>query len=180
MRIKGQKIEGPMVEVIIIPRGEGQEDIILHAQAILDMDEFYKLLPEPKAPKAMRKGGIEFFNTEDPRYKAAIIEYNKMRVAWMILKSLQATPDLVWERAKIEDPNTWLLYDKELREAGFSDIEVGRVINGVMAANCLNDTKMEEARKRFLAGQAAQRLVSVSQTDGQDSTPSGEPQNDSV
>ena len=176
MRIKGRKIEGPMVELIIIPRGEGQEDVIFKAQAILDMSEFYKMCPEPRAPKGMRKGGIPFENVADPYYKLSLSELYKQRLAYMVLKSLEATPDLAWDQVKMSNPNTWRLYEKELRDSGFSDIEVGRIVNGVMSANCLNDDKMEEARKRFLAAQALLQNVSVSQTDGLDSTPSGEQQ----
>jgi hypothetical protein len=44
-------------------------------------------------------------------------------------------------------------YDKELRDSGFSDTEVQRIIIGVMDANCLNDSKLDEAKKRFLRSQ---------------------------
>lgn len=151
MKINGKKIAGPNTELIIIPRGEG-EDIVLKAQAILDFAPFHKMMPQPKPPKKRTKDGL-FDNMEDPRFKQAIIEHSEKRMAWMILKSLEATPELEWEMAKIEDSNTWHLYNEELLISGFSDIEISRIINGVMAANCLDEVKMEEARKRFLASQ---------------------------
>lgn len=154
MKIKGKKIAGPNIEIIAIPRGDG-EDIIFKAQAILDMEPFFKAMPVPQAPKVRTKDGVSE-NPEDPDYKKALMEWAGKKTAWMILKSLEVTPDLIWEQAKLEDPNTWHLYIKELNESGFSDIEISRIINGVMSANCLDERKMEEARKRFLVLEAAQ------------------------
>lgn len=151
MKIGGRQIKGPNIEIIAIPRSEG-EDIIFKAQAVLDMVEFNKLCPDPIPKKVMGKGGVLINDPDDKTYNTAVKEHNERRTAWMILKSLEATPDLEWETVKITDVNTWLNYEKELRDAGFSEAELQRILIGVMRANALDDTKIEEARERFLQG----------------------------
>lgn len=149
MKLNGVKIQGPNVETIIIPRGDGQP-IVLKAQAVLDMKPFEKACPDPKPPMKMMKGGIKQPNLEDEMYKREVEAHGKKRLAFMILTGLEATEGLEWDKVKLTDPSTWLLYEDELREAGFSEIEINRITTGVMAANCLSDDKIEEARQRFL------------------------------
>jgi hypothetical protein len=74
---------------------------------------------------------------------------------------LSATPGLEWELVDLENPDTWERYQEELQQCNFSDIEMTRIIEGVMTANGLNQAVLEEAEKRFLAGQA---LVQDSQS----------------
>lgn len=155
MILNGKKISGPKIELIIIPRN-GHDDIILKAQAVKSFDAFDKLCPIPKPPTMIKRGEGVVQNIEDPRYKAAIEAHNQKRLDWMIIESLKATEGLVWETVKYEDHNTWHLYEKELLDSGFGDYEIKRIINGVMAANCLDDAKIEEARKYFLAGKAGE------------------------
>lgn len=179
MKFRGQKIEGPNVELIIIPRGGEKDDIVLKAQAILDYTPFNLACPYPKAPSGINKQGQRVYNENDPQFLRAKNEHGERRLAWMILKSLEATPDLEWENAKLSDPNTWMEYKGELVSAGFSEIEIGRIITGVMTANCLDEVKMEEARKRFYAREAEEAKRSASPKDAQDSTPPGGQQKDS-
>jgi len=152
MKIKGQKIEGPNMEIIPIPRGDSQ--IVFQAQAVLDFDPFEKLCPEPKPPMKMLPGGREVPDLEDKKYKDEIDKHNQKRMAWMILKSLEATEGLEWEIVNLLDSDTWLKYDEELKKAGFSHMEIMRIVTGVMDVNSLNEDKIEEARKRFLSSQA--------------------------
>lgn len=149
MKIGGRQIKGPNVELIIIPRSEGG-DIIFKAQAVLNDEEFKKLCPLPEPKKVMGKGGALIPDPDDKGYRVALQEHAALRTAWMILKSLEATPELEWETVKMDDPNSWSNYEKELRDSGFSDAEMNRVVIGVMNANALNDAKIEEARARFL------------------------------
>jgi len=172
MKLNGKKIEGPNVTTIVIPRGDSQ--IVFRAQAIMDMEEFDKLCPQPKPPTKIVKGGLRVPNMEDDVFKAQIQEYAKRRTAYMILKSLQATPGLEWEMAKIGDPSTWLLYEQELKGSGFSETEINIIAGGVAEANCLSDDKIEEARNRFLAGEREAEARS-SQAADPSSTASGAP-----
>ena len=48
MKIGGVEIKGPHEELLILPRPD--ENIIIRAKAVMDMDVFDKLCPEPKPP----------------------------------------------------------------------------------------------------------------------------------
>jgi hypothetical protein len=149
MRLHGVKIEGACVEEIIIPRGDDQ--IVLRAQAVLDDDEFNDLCPRPKPQVMLMKGGKKVEKTDAPAYREALNTWGEQRVAWLVIKSLEATEGLEWDTVKVDDPSTWLNYRAELKSAGFSDNEQARILAGVMAANGLSETKVAEARERFLA-----------------------------
>src|SRR6185436_15627483 len=82
--------------------------------------------------------------------KAKAIRWAK-RNGWMIFQSLKATEGLEWDLVKEEDPESWVKVDEEFKAAKFSEYEIGRIYNGVMAANCLDERRVEEARKSFLA-----------------------------
>lgn len=178
MKIKGKKIEGPNIEIIILPRGN--EDLVFKAQAVLDTSAFDQLCPRPEPPKMMKRGGQLVSNVEDPGYQQAIQAYGKLRSSWMIIQSLRATDDLEWETVKYDDSSTWNGYEDELRKSGFAEMEISRLITGVMTANALNEDKIEEARNRFFAGQQAAAQTKSSPEAAPNNTPSGEPAKDSV
>lgn len=151
MKIAGKKIEGRNTEVIILPRPLGT-DIVLRAEAVLSMERFTKLCPEPLPPMRIKPGGVKEAVTNDPAYQNELTFYQTKRLAFLILESLKATPDLEWETVKEDDPNTWVLWEKELTDSGISAIEVGRIRTGVFSANCLNEQLLETARETFLRG----------------------------
>ena len=152
MKLNGKQ-PGVNIEPIVLPRGDG--DIVLKARAIDSFEEFDQLCPEPTPPGKILAGGQRINNVEDPNYKAAVAEWVQKRMAYMVIKGLNdGTPELEWEDVVLDDHCTWLKYKKELEKAGFSDVEVGRIIGGAMKANCLNEAAIEDARQRFLAGEA--------------------------
>jgi hypothetical protein len=178
MKIKGKKIEGPNVEIIPIPRGE-KDDIILMARAILDMTPFEKMCPSPKPPMRKIQGGIDVPDLKDKNYQKQVEKYAEKRMAWMVITSLEATEGLEWEKVNASDSSTWLLMRSELKESGFSFIEIERIIAGVVSANALSEAKIEAARDRFLLLQQAQAVESSFQKEEENSTLSGEPVKDS-
>jgi len=180
MKIAGQKIEGPNVEIIVLPRGGDRPDIVFQARAILDTESFDKLCPIPTPPERIKKGGIREKNFDDLGYKAQMESYSNKRIAWMVVESLKVTPGLEWETVKYNDHMTWLNYEKELKDSGFSYVEIQRIQNGVFTANCLNETKVEEARQSFLRGPVDQAEKSFGLLIGQNSMPSGTPANASA
>ena len=151
MKMNGVKLECPNEVVLVLPRPV--EDIIFKAKAVMDYDEFEKVCPEPKPQVRTIKGGVKQEMTNDASYLKAVGEHNQKRMCWIFLKSLQATPGLEWETVKYDDPNTWTNYVDELRASGFSAVEINRINDAVMQANCLDEAKLESARKAFLAGQ---------------------------
>lgn len=147
MKLSGKKIEGPNEETIVIPRGEGQ--IVLKARAILDYSEFEALVPAPKAPTITHVGGEVSEDIKDKDFLKLREDYAAKRFRWIILKSLEATPELEWETIKMNDPATWENLEKELTSSGFSVPEVGLIYSGAMAANTLDGDKIKEAKTRF-------------------------------
>lgn len=149
MKIKGKKIEGPNVEVIVIPRGVGP-DIVFMAQAILDMEPFEKMCPTPVAPMKMVPGGAQIPNLQDVNFLKALEEHSIKRLSWMVLISLQATEGLEWDNVDISDHTTWNLFREEMKESGFSDIEINRIVGCCVSVNALSDAKIDAAREHFL------------------------------
>lgn len=175
MKIKGQKIEGPNVELIVIPRGGDTPDIVFHAAAVLDFGPFEAMCAEPQPPTKMLKGGKKELNLEDPNYKKAVTLYNEKRIAWMCLKSLEATEGLAWETVDMGNHRSWTNFQQELKDSGFSHVEVQRIINGVFAANCLSESRIQEARESFQLGRQAESEQSNGDHTAPESTSSGEP-----
>lgn len=157
MRMHGKKLERPNREIIAIPRADG-EDIIFIAQAVLDYVQFDAMCPQPKPGVKILKGGEKQLDFESPTFKAELSAYSSRKYAWMVLQSLKETPGLEWETVDYGNPDSWNNFEKELRSSGFSDVEMQRIMKGVSDANCLNEDKVEEARKRFLAGTAMGQL----------------------
>lgn len=155
MLLNGRKVSGANIETVIIPRGD-YNDLVFKCQAVLDIDNFEKLYPEPKAPMIIRPGGKQDYDYKDEGYLRSEAEYGNIRWSWIVLQSLKATETLQWETVDDKNPNTWKNWRNELRDAGLSFMEISRIERGVMAANCLDEAKIEEARQRFTVSQSLQ------------------------
>lgn len=153
MKIAGITL-GPNVEEVIIPRGDGNH-IKFICRAVLDSGDFEKLCPIPVAPMITRRGETQATpDLDDEKYKKAVIERGKKEFKWMIIQSLLATPGLEFEFVNPNDPTTWDNLDKEFSQAGFSAQEVGAIYEGCLAANCMSEKKLKEARESFTRSQA--------------------------
>jgi len=156
MKLHGKKLSGPEIEILVIPRKSG--NIVFKAQAVLDYTAFEAICPPPLPPETLRPGagrGLRTKNIEAPEFLKALDEWAEKRTYWMILKSLEATPELEWETVKMDQPDTWKHYEKELREGGMSTLEITRILNLVTGVCGLDQRKIDEATERFLADQAA-------------------------
>lgn len=156
MKLSGRELKRN-VETIVIPRGN-DDPIIFYAHAITDFSDLEKYLKLPEAPAIKKPGQAVTYNYDDPDYKVQLDDYHEKRIAWIVIASLQATTDLEWENVKLDNPDTWLDYEKEFREAGFVNSEILRVIEGCLAANALSQTRIDEARERFLSEQSKAQL----------------------
>lgn len=174
MKYNGKKLEGPNVLELYLPRGDSV--ILIRARAVLDYDEFHKLVPVPEPPVKILKGGAKVPDFEHPTYLVSMNQYGEKKTQWMFLQSLKATNGLEWEQVDLADPATWKNYEKELSDAGFSEQERLRILQLIITANALDEKKLEEARERFLSGTLPllHAEQSSSQTNGASSTPSGE------
>ena len=150
MKLNGKKLEGPAVETVILPREDG--DLVFRCQAVLDFKEFDIIVKEPIPPMITKRGEtVAVADPTDKEYKKATEQYIFQRFNWMILKSLEATPNLEWETVKANDPETWGKIEDELRAAGLAQAEVGRILLGATTANGLNEARIKEARARFFS-----------------------------
>ena len=175
MKIKGKKLDGPSIEVVVIPRQSG--DLVFKAEAVLDYTQCDSLNPMPKAPIRLLPGGVRQENVEDPKYQTSVDEWATRKFYWMFITSLRATEGLEWETVKFDDPSTWENYKAEMKQAGLSPGEIARIEMCVTDACGLNQTKIDEATKRFLAGQAQVLANESSPSSEQQSMPSGAPAN---
>ena len=161
MKIAGRSVKGPNRVTLVLPR-EDDEDIIFVAMAVTDMTEFDNYLDQPKPPAHRTPQGVEY-NHDDPDYVSQLMTYNLKRMAWLVIKSLEPS-DIEWSTVVKENPSTWVNYATELKDAGFSDVEVNRITNIVLQANALDEDKLNAAREIFLRGRVDQKTTSGQNT----------------
>ena len=149
MKIGGVEVS-PCEELTVLPRSDG-EDIPFRAKAVSINKEFEALVPVPIAPMVQAKGGNKP-DYSDKAFKAATARRDDQRFAFMCLKALEPS-EIEWTTVDLEKPGTWLGWQEELMEEGISEVECSRLVNLVMAANSLDESKIDAARKRFLQGQ---------------------------
>ena len=176
MKIGGVELKGPSEQVLVLPRPLG-EDIIIRCKAVLEMDQFTAMCPEPKAKPVLMKGGFKP-NDKDPGYLALQAKHSENRFAYIALKSMEPS-EIEWETVNMGDPSTWLNWETELRAASVSSIEINRIVMCIMQANALDEAKLEEARASFLLGIAEGPVKSCGLPTEPQSTSSGEPVKDS-
>jgi hypothetical protein len=150
MKINGESFKGPNEAIIVLVRNGNP--VAFRARACLDFTRFEALCPKPMPKKIKKPGGQEEFLFGDPQYLKDFEYYGRLKTAYVIIQSLKATDGLEFEFVKEDNPSTWLDWRKEFESAFFTEQEIIRVINCVWEANGMDEDKLEEARKRFLAG----------------------------
>lgn len=175
MKLKGKVITEPKSVPCDIFRGNETHRFL--CKAVLSYEEFDKLVPVPKAPLITHRNGKTERDTKDVNFLAKLNKYAQLKTAYLIIASLSATADLEWETVKIEEPDTWLAYEKELQKF-LTEAEFDKLSSAVMEANSPTAKKQEEAFDRFTPSQAEVE-VSPSQTEEQGTTASGELAKDS-
>lgn len=138
----------PNEEILVLPRGE--QNIVFKARAVEDMDTFRKLCPEPTPPGKLTKDGW-VPDEQDESFQSIKAEHNKRWLGYLVVMSLEASA-IEWDTVKLDNPSTWANWQDDLRKAGFSQVECNRVFKLVLEANCLDESKLEKARKLFLLG----------------------------
>jgi hypothetical protein len=176
MKIGGREISGVHEVILVLPRGV-EEEVIIRAKAILDLDSFYNICPEPKPPGRLTKNGWEP-NKDDENYQFCLMRHMEQRIAFLVIKSLEPS-NIEWDTTDINNPSTWTNYINDFKNAGFSSVEINRIVGAVMEANALDEKKLEKAREVFIRGQHPVQEKSSTPTTEPQSTPSGEPANDS-
>lgn len=173
MKVNGKSVQPPEPSVVVIPRGG--EEYVFMAKAVTDYAECDRVCPEPKPPGRVLPGGTQVTDTSSPEYQKARREWLINRSHWLILKSLSATEGLEWAKVDMEKPETWKEYISELEAAGFSGLEVTALVDAVHDANGLNQRKIDEATKRFLATRRDQATSAATPDSEPTSMQSGKP-----
>ncbi len=138
----------PNEEVLVLPRGD--KAIIFRAQGLPDMDDFHNMVPEPKMPGRLLPTGFEP-NPSDPGYQSVLAEYNKRRMSYLVVKSLEPS-NIEWDTVKIDSPGTWSNWEKDLKDGGLTQVECNLVFSLAFSANQLDEAKLKKARDAFLLG----------------------------
>jgi len=155
MRFNGQQVLPPPEHNVVIPRPDG--DFVFKMRVVTDFEAFDAVYPIPEPPFIQTPGQDKPSPMlTHPKYIEAVEKRGRARLDWLILQSLSATPELAWDNVKMDDPSTFHLYGEELKSAGFTAPQVNRIIAGVFEVNGMDQDKIEQAQKRFLAGQAKQ------------------------
>jgi len=149
MRIKGKKLFKRAAETIVFPRADG--DIVFKCGPVTNDEVFLSLCPKPASYEKILPGGRRVEDSDNPAYKKKMNDWANKKMHWMVLNSLSFTDDLEWENVSMDDPSTWGLYEQELKDSGFSEMEIGLLVNTVISACGLSQDKISEATKRFLA-----------------------------
>lgn len=159
MKIKGRKLEPPKPLDIVLVREPKEDTIRLKAGAVLNIEDFIKLYPEPQPPMRITptdtKGTPNF---KDKAYLEEMRKYLDCEMGWTYARSLSATPGIEFEVIKLDDPKTCTLenFREELKAAGILPLEINYVIRRINQANAMDEDRLEEARKRFLLQEAGQ------------------------
>lgn len=162
----------PNEEILVLPRGD--KEIIFRAIGVPDYEPFNKLCPEPKAPGILKPKEGWVPNEDDLGYRDMMTIYGKKRLAWLIITSLEPS-DIEWDKVNPDNPSTWSQWEQELKDAGLNKVECNRVQTLVFQANCLDETKLEQARENFLLGQQPVPEEFSGLSIAPETMPSGEP-----
>lgn len=154
MKMNGQSFDAPNEALVVLLRNGNP--VAFKARAVLDFTKFDKLCPKPEAKKIVKKGGATEYEFNDPAYLKSFDYWGQLKTAYVITQSLKATEGLVFEKVDEDNPQTWGDWRKEFENAFFTDQEIARVISAVWEANGIDEAKLDEARKRFLASQVVE------------------------
>lgn len=153
MKIKGRNL-AKNIETLVLPRPDN-EDIVFMFRALTDIDEFEKMVPEPEPPKGRNSKGQVVPDYDDESFKQQMKRRGDQQYDYMMLASMSATEGLEWEKVDLKNPNTYHLWEQELKEAGISMWEIGRIKAAVLSVNGLNEAKIQAAQASFLAKKVA-------------------------
>lgn len=162
----------PNEEILVLPRGDQQ--LVIRARGISDMDAFNALCPQPQAPVRFGPGGEKQANTEDAGYKATMAEYNKRHMAYLVVASLEPS-NIEWDTVKLDVPGSWANWEDDLLKAGLNRIEVNRIGALAFEANALDENKLKKARELFLRGPQQDSAGSPGPNTAPATSPSGPP-----
>jgi hypothetical protein len=175
MKFNGNSISGTSEEVLVVPWNN--TNLVFRARAILDTTEYEKLYPVPTPPTVRKPGGIVESDRTDKSYLEAIDKWAERKSHWYYVNSLVLPDGMEWETVDSNDPDTWENWIKELNTF-LPEATVARVAGLVMIVNGLDQKRIDEQTKLFLAGRLDQQATESSQPTEPNSTQNTEPAKD--
>lgn len=157
MKLNGIVFSAPIIKVLPIVRDT--ETYFFQCQAVTDFDDFDRICPEPVPPCKEVPGVGRVDMLDDPEYKAQVAKRSLYFTDFLIIKSLEATPGLVWDTVDLNDITTYGNFRRELLEAHLTLVEVSTLIQTAMEANSLDEAKIDKAREDFLTGRRSQPKI---------------------
>lgn len=150
LKIGGIEIAGPKTKLLVIPR-DGF-DIPFKFVAVTDDTLFETLCPPIEVPKVLKPGQGKVEDPSNLGYQAKVVERGNRRESWYVIQSLRPS-NIEWVTVKADDPSTWTNWRQDLRDAGFSVLEINTLYATFLETNMVTDEMLSEARNRFLASQ---------------------------
>jgi len=176
MKINGVAVTKPSEKLLVIERDEGP--LVFRAQALTSMDEFDQIVPLPKPPGKLTKDGF-VPDSNDPNYQVTLGQHALKRLGFMVIRTLENSK-IEWATVDPANPKTWTNWEKDLKDAGFTQTERNRILELVIDVNTLDEDKIKAARDSFLRGQAVLKAATSGPQTEQASTPSGQPASESA
>ena len=156
MKINGITVTTPKPSVLVLPHNG--RDLIIKARYVTnqELDELDKILPEPKPPTKQvvdsnGKLGPAIPDLTNEKYQEQLTKYHSQRMAWVYIKSLEATENMEWDTVNINDPETWENWHTDLERSGLPasyTIHISRLVTDTQG---WNSERIDEATQNFLA-----------------------------
>lgn len=152
MKVGGvENSKGAVYGPIVFNRGDAF--LAFFAQPVWDYDEFDALCPMPKNRYVrFTKEGKET-DPDNPAFKEEMVEYNRKRWGYTILKSLEPS-ELEMDGISLADPNTWASVESVLRQE-LAVFEFTQVMSLIDQANALDEDKLAANVETFFQRRAA-------------------------
>jgi hypothetical protein len=154
MKIDGVELDGVNEDVLVLPRSKG--NLVFKGRAIESFDAFDKECPVPLPPVLLTRKGKKD-DLDDSGYKQMLVNHQVKRMSWLTIMTL-APSNIEWDTVNVEDHRTWNNWTDDLSKV-LSPGEQRRLLDFVLAVNCLDERKVEAARADFLRGLALEANV---------------------
>jgi len=155
MKINGISVKQPKPEIVVLPFNGGQLVIKARYVTVEELEELGKILSEPEPPSISKvvdgKQQPAQPDFTDKKYIEAMEAYHLRRMAWIYIKSLEATEGLEWDTVVMKDPTTWENWSKDLETTGLLNSYIIKISQLVADAQGWNPGRIEEATQNFLA-----------------------------
>ena len=151
MKFKGERIYSNFTRTITFWLNDSTSiDLTVRALTPEEEDELKELYKDPEPPVVTKRGGERSRDFNDPTYKTKVQEVGRQRLNYYVIKGLTATEDLEFEDLDPDDPETFHLLDKELKEANITEAMFSKIIQAALEANQITDSAIKQAEQDFL------------------------------